>query len=184
MQATWIRNTITRALRDPHPEVAKTLPANLVYSAPTIQALAQYISIAVGVLAQSSASSKTDSMWQMVEKYTANFPDRPAPLRSFQPIKDIVLLSGTTGGLGSDILSHLLNDASVALVYAYNRKSPDVVERQKKAFRERGLNEADLLSAKLRMIEGHMSEPNLGLDSELYNEVSTSYLAAILLFTQ
>lgn len=110
-------------------------------------------------------------MLRTVEKYTTSFPIRPSSLRSSKPAKDVVLLSGTTGGLGSDILSHLLHDESVALVYAYNRRSADVAERQKKAFRERGLNEADLLSGKFRPIEGEMSEPNLGLDSDLYEEV-------------
>ena len=84
----------------------------------------------------------------------------------------MVLVTGTTGALGSHILKHLLLEPEVVKVFAYNR-SPSIAETQRAAFASNGLD-ADLLdSPKLRYICGNMDEPMLGLTALVYNEVCT-----------
>lgn len=178
MQATWIRNTIVRALRDPFPEVVKRLSVNFVYQAPSVVTLTQYLSDLLdsvrGRASKAQSLDKVDKLRDLVEKYTANFPPRPSTLREATEGGDVVFVTGTTGGLGSDILAHLLHDASVVRVYAFNRPSGDVAERQRLTFRERGLNEDDLNSVKFVPLEGDLSQPEFGIAPERYAEVCIS----------
>lgn len=88
--------------------------------------------------------------------------------------RDVVLITGTTSGMGCDILAHLLSDPLVARVYTFNRRLPgrDVLEAQRASFRERGLDE-ELLSAERWIgVEGDGDTPNLGINPELFEEVS------------
>ncbi|EEB93796.1 hypothetical protein MPER_07506, partial [Moniliophthora perniciosa FA553] len=53
----------------------------------------------------------------------------------------IVLITGTTGSLGSQLLFNLLAESRVGTVYALNRRSTtDIVERQKAKFTEKNLD--------------------------------------------
>ncbi|KAI1791167.1 acetyl-CoA synthetase-like protein [Ganoderma leucocontextum] len=75
--------------------------------------------------------------------------------------KDVVLITGTTGGFGCDALEHLLRDGTVERVYAFNRPGTgtDALERQRKQFAARGLDGAFLDSPKFRMVEAVLHEP-------------------------
>lgn len=56
---------------------------------------------------------------------------------------DVVLVTVTTGALGSALLARLVETESVARVYAFNRpsRSPKtVLERQREALKSRGYN--------------------------------------------
>ena len=82
----------------------------------------------------------------------------------------MILVTGTTGGLGCHILKHLLGDPLVVRVFAYN-KSSSSVEAQRAAFVQNGLNVELLDSYKLRFVFGDMHEPLLGLTVPAYKEV-------------
>lgn len=187
LQATWIRNTIVRALRDPYPEVVKRLSVNFVYQSPSVVALAQYISDLLDAVrgreSRVQPVDKVELLQNLVKKYSANFPARPSNLSEPVSKGDVVFVTGTTGGLGSDILSRLLHDESVARVYAFNRPSEDVVMRQRTSFHERGLNEEDLKSEKFIPVEGDLTQPNFGLASERYAEVCVVIFCGRLLLT-
>ncbi|KAI0758636.1 hypothetical protein BD413DRAFT_675086 [Trametes elegans] len=129
LQATWIRNTILRAIRDSDPSAVKRLPVNLVFKAPTISALTNIIHAVMNdVDADANVSDTPHDLWKYVEKYSANFPSRPT---------DLVDRPHTTGGFGCDALEHLRDD-SIERVYAFNRKDSDAVARQHAQFRARG----------------------------------------------
>jgi thioester reductase-like protein len=91
------------------------------------------------------------------------------------PTDKVVLLTGTTGNLGSDLLSILLHDPTVRKVYALNRLSPEASseERVKKQFEEKGLASYLLASPKVVFIDGKLAEPKLGLSATQYDEVSS-----------
>ena len=82
----------------------------------------------------------------------------------------MILVTGTTGGLGCHILKHLLGDPLVVRVFAYN-KSSSSVEAQRAAFVQNGLNVELLDSYKLRFVFGDMHKPLLGLTVPAYKEV-------------
>ena len=88
-------------------------------------------------------------------------------------IEDVVLITGTTGGFGCDILHHLLLDDEIGTVYAFNRRGSNALARQYARFRERGLDENLLESDKFKMVEAELDTPGLGVDSALLDEVSS-----------
>ena len=114
----------------------------------------------------------------LVNKYTEGFPARSAHIGSAYPVLDgnVYLLTGTTGGLGSNMLARLLEAPLVARVYAFNRptKSSTSQARHLSAFRKRGLNTGLLSSEKLVYVEGDLSAPCFALGNRLYGEVSSS----------
>lgn len=164
-----------RALSQSFNDVVKRLDVNFVYQSPTITSLAQTIYILSGsdADAQMSKVDRVTELWRIAKSFTSSFPSRSNTSNGASTDKDVVLVTGTTGGLGSDILSRLLQDESIGRVYAFNRPSSNVqiAERQLRAFRERGLNVDELSSDKLKVLEGDMKLVNLGLDEELYKEV-------------
>ena len=86
-----------------------------------------------------------------------------------------VLLTGSTGHLGSQMLVTLLNDPAISVVYAFNRSgSRSVGERQTAQFLSDGHDINILKSKKLRYVEGDLAEKDLGIPKDLYKEVSTS----------
>ncbi|KAI0634096.1 acetyl-CoA synthetase-like protein [Trametes polyzona] len=178
LQATWIRNTISRAIRETDPKAATRLPANLVFQAPTISSLAHTIHDILHDSGTTGHAAHTpQDLWKYVEKYSANLPPRPAPLVDRPESgsgKDVVLITGTTGGFGCDALEHLLRDERVARVYAFNRKGSSALERQRAQFRARGLDEALLDSPKFRMVEAVLHEPGFGVEPGLLDEVRRS----------
>jgi len=111
----------------------------------------------------------------MIEKYSIGL-DGPVDgvLPSSQSIEPaVVLLTGSTGGLGSFLLSELLRSSAVQRVFAFNRSSSSksIAERQKAAFKDRGL-ELDLLdSDKVVYVEADASLEKCGLSSAQYEEV-------------
>ena len=105
----------------------------------------------------------------MIDKYTKNLP-------VFKPYHAptagaVVLLTGSTGGLGSHILASLLTNPAVVEVITLNRGS-NVAERQRASFEERGLSTSILSSHKLISIVGDMKHPELGLNSFELRSVS------------
>ena len=114
LQATWIRNTILRAIRESDQAAAARLPMNLVFQNPTIASLTNAVLGVLGVTEEAKHAPET--LWKYVERYSANFPARPANLTQRPAGKDVVLITGTTGGFGCDALEHLLRDEKVERV--------------------------------------------------------------------
>ena len=114
-------------------------------------------------------------MRRMVERFTQSFPSRSsadAPLG--RPAKDTVLVTGTTGALGSMVLSKLVADKDVTCVYALNRASPageGIQSRQEQALRLRGLDTNLAISSKVRLLEGDISLADFGLSVNVLEEV-------------
>lgn len=91
------------------------------------------------------------------------------------PSAIIVLLTGSTGNLGAQILEALLLRESVASVYTLNRPSSrtSIQQRHQDRFRDKGLDTSLLLSNKLVHLEAETSEPMLGLAVDVYHKVGS-----------
>ncbi|KAI0364205.1 acetyl-CoA synthetase-like protein [Pilatotrama ljubarskyi] len=176
LQATWIRNTILRAIRETDAGAAKRLPTNLVFKAPTISELANIVNSVVNSTDAAGGPSHTpQDLWKFVEKYSANFPARPSTLIDRpSSSNDVVLITGTTGGFGCDALEHLLREEKVERVYAFNRKGSKAMERQRAQFRARGLDESLLDTPKFKMVEAVLHEPGFGVDPVLLDDIRRS----------
>ena len=155
---------------------------NFVYDHPTIASLAKFLQeLATGATDEAikSVSSRADAMRAMVEKYnkfTSSRLDKSTGGNG--TAGDVVIVTGTTGALGSYLLAELIRNNGVSVVYALNRAgrkgtAATVAERQKKSLLERGL-EADgiLASEKLVLLEVNLTLPRFGLADDLYEKVS------------
>lgn len=178
LQSTYIRNSVLHGLRETKPEAAKLLAASFVYEHPSIERMATFLSRAVtdpqsalGV----SPRARGQELQALVEKYTESFPARLAVDVSGRllPAGHTYLLSGTTGGLGSNMLARLLASPTVMRIYAFNRpsRSATSVTRQRSAFEKRGLDTSLLSSKKLINVEGDLNAPSFALNDTLYEEV-------------
>lgn len=178
LQATWIRNTLLRGLRETAKLDTRGITENFVYSYPTITSLSNYVfSLASGGHNGTSTADKIEEMKAMVSKYTSNLYvtglggiNRPIPVLGSS---SVVVLVGSTGAVGSHMLAVLLKDESVAHVYALNRKnaSSSLLERQASTFKERGLSTELLASDKLTLLEIDSAAPQLRIDAPTYGEV-------------
>ncbi|CCM01516.1 uncharacterized protein FIBRA_03572 [Fibroporia radiculosa] len=171
LQATWIRNTILRVLREYDPNIAKRLAPNFVFEAPSIARLSRAVHTAVHSAQDPEVANKVVAMQRMVEHYTRAYPGRPSVLKSRASKRDTVLVTGTTGAIGCNILAHLLSDETVERVYALNRVSEAGAVRQRDAFSRRGLDENLLRGEKFVYVEGDMGLPGLGIDPSLFVKI-------------
>lgn len=176
LQATWIRNSIRHALRTTAKVETRTVSSTFVYKYPTISSLVTYVvSLANGTSATQTDAAAVDEMNAMAEKYSTFFPQHtPSPLDVVNSVGDIVLVTGTTGALGSYILSMLAASSSVSRVYAFNRKARDgtkLKQRQIQAVTSRGIDTEFLNGGKVVLVEGDLSEVGLGIRDQLLQEV-------------
>ncbi|SJL02272.1 uncharacterized protein ARMOST_05598 [Armillaria ostoyae] len=174
LQAIWIRNALFRALRDLADSDTRQISDNFVYSNPSITQLAQFlVSVAQGTpISGADAPSHVDAMHKMVQKYSKNFPAIVAEKR-FRAltlgVDKVVLVTGTTGGLGCHILANLVLDETVKHIYAVNRPGTvPVTKRQQQTFADHGL-EVDM--EKVTMLEADLS-----VESRVLDQASTYHL--------
>ncbi|KAJ7440958.1 putative aminoadipate reductase [Mycena latifolia] len=182
LTATIFRLHIMRALRSLNDaavaqRAVDNIAHNLVYSHPTISQLSTYLD----ALARGAVADPVNAevlMDKMIADYISGLPRVPGSATTVG-VGSAVLLTGSTGNLGSQILASLLNDDIVLKVYALNRPStsptgPTLAERHLKVFNDRGLDAALLRSSKLVFVEGRTAEENLGLSVDLYDEIRNS----------
>ncbi|EEQ29776.1 putative NRPS-like protein biosynthetic cluster [Microsporum canis] len=137
-----------------------TLTPQMIYAHPTIGKLSNLLfSILNGV--EKNDISRSENIDMLVSKYTDGLPD----LENTK--SHSVILTGSTGSLGTYLLNYLLNDDTVSKVYCLNRS--DAKERQTESFRLKGLRIEAL--DKAEFLTASLSEERLGLDKEKYDEL-------------
>ena len=124
-----------------------------------------------GLLHTAGATKSPIELVHIAKRYAADLPPRPSSLRPRDSHKDVVLVTGTTGNFGCDLLESMLRDESVAFVYALNRHNSNAPERQTSAFLARGFDIALLASSRYRLVEGDLNARGFGLDPSLLDEV-------------
>jgi len=117
--------------------------------------------------------SPIDDVLEMMAQYSKEF----APHAGTEPLPshDVVIVTGTTGTIGSNVLVQLVADPKVRKVYGLNREGSTPLDaRQRIALRDRGLDPSVVDSPKVVLLEGTVSQPKLGLADDLYEELRTS----------
>ena len=179
------------------------IPSTFVYSNPTINALAAYLSGMISGKAvdkDAERAAAIDRMRTLLDKYShgleARFPEKETAKLTNGYVNghangngnsngngyanghglETVLVTGTTGRLGSHLLAQLLERMDVARVYALNRGAPGSEEalgkRSRAAFRQWGLDESLLDSGRVSFHPADLLKPHFDLGPALYDEVS------------
>ncbi|KAJ8488658.1 hypothetical protein ONZ45_g13886 [Pleurotus djamor] len=117
----------------------------------------------------------------LIEKYAARIVPRSLPRTSSNTShKVVVLVTGTTGALGSYLIQFLINDPRVHHVYTLNRPaSTRLDERQASTFRELSLDASVLSSSKLTSLEGNLPDEYFGLNPKIYEKLLNSVTIVI-----
>ncbi|KAL6298480.1 hypothetical protein BKA93DRAFT_830667 [Sparassis latifolia] len=130
---------------------------------------------AVGTQEFTKERSEVELMYELVAQYTNDMHPRlmlSVPI-SPRPSKHIVLVTGTTGALGCNILARLLGMDEIERVYAFNRTSTSTIalrDRQATSFISQGFPATLVDSPKLILVEGNLTAQNLGISSALTKE--------------
>ncbi|KAG2347280.1 acetyl-CoA synthetase-like protein [Suillus weaverae] len=192
LSATFLRSRIISSLRSsPDRDVQASAPRidqNIIFLSPSIRQLARSV---VHAILHGNSPTLVDvkvEIESMIEKYSVGFSGdsirdaSPTLINGRNRSNHVVILTGSTGGLGSYLLASLLQREDVSVVYAFNRSSrgaASIQERQKNGFDDRGLNATLLQSKKLLYIETDISSDDLGLEKELYQKIRSSVTAII-----
>ncbi|KAH7929525.1 putative nonribosomal peptide synthetase [Leucogyrophana mollusca] len=195
LSATYLRNRIIGGLRNsPDSGLKNAAPRvaqNIIFENPTIKLLAKKVASLVGQPELTEGDQKQSAkltIEAMISKYSAGLGgpiENGAANGHTNGNTDkgaVVLLTGSTGGLGSFMLAQLLEKPDVARVYAHNRPSKgssSSEERQVAAFQDRGLSTELLKSEKLVYVEGDAAEERCGLEAGLYDEIRRSVTIVI-----
>ncbi|QRW09278.1 AMP binding enzyme [Ceratobasidium sp. AG-Ba] len=187
LAATLLTRTIKSALHhatDPTIQDRESkIDQQTVFQRPSIQQLTRHI------ISLSSSSQSADpaelhkaaltAIRNMIDKHT---PTRPACTpQVLRPTGERIVLTGTTGALGSHILVQLLQNDKVERVWALNRKprNGDVMSRQRLSFEDKSLDVGLLESEKLVLLEAELTKSGLGLASSMLDEIRTTATAII-----
>ena len=153
---------------------AMKISQNFVFEHPSLLEMAETIAMLVDPTnaGKVQQADTTHDIVNMLDLYTSGLPK---DVSQSDPDSDassiVVLLTGSTGNVGSHVLAALLADSRISKVYTFNRSSRiPSPGRQSQAFIERKLS-LDLLSGgKLVQLFGDLSLDNFGLDGSMYNE--------------
>ncbi|KAI0769291.1 acetyl-CoA synthetase-like protein [Trametes elegans] len=190
LQATWIRNTILHAVRTTTKLSTHDVPQNFVYSYPTIASLGGFLGGLIagkGVDKDAERAERLAQMKALVEKYGAQWPEARWKASADATEKSAggdgpqtVLITGTTGRLGSHLLAQLLQKPEVGRVYALNRGTAgdeaNLAERQREAFKTWGLDAGLLDGGKVYFHPADLTKPLFGLGEKTFEEAITTIL--------
>lgn len=152
---------------------AKALAPKAIYTNSTPRRLAKHIfnTIINGQRGtQSEDEQQQEAMAAMHRKYTQNLtkaaPNRPDPRNENQ----VIVLTGSTGMLGSYLLDFMGHNSRVSKIICLNRAADGGRAQQVKALADRGLD-VGILDTKAEFYQADLSKPDLGLSAEVYQRL-------------
>jgi hypothetical protein len=173
-----------------HVESTRNIPENLIYQRPTVSSLAFFVSKTITSSLENEDSTEADKLHEvlnMLDKYSS-FGVQHASSSMTNGISkgDVVLLTGSTGGFGCNILAQLVGLEAVAKIYAVNRPSTHgitLLNRQVDALQEHGFDANSLLESKVILVESDLTLPTLGISTALFEEVTSPFMRPAFFFT-
>ncbi|KAF7131232.1 hypothetical protein CNMCM5793_004282 [Aspergillus hiratsukae] len=172
LQAIQLSNLLRSAVSSYNPDLnTKSITVQNVYARPTTDKLAGLLLDVLQEQATTPMESRSEKIAGLVSKYTGDLPIRSFNSSAQLPPLSTVILTGSTGSLGSYILSGLLNDPKVAKVYCFNR-APDAATRQRQGFGEKGLDVSLLEDpSKVEFLHVSFGDKRFGLGDTMYSKL-------------
>ncbi|GJJ15517.1 putative secondary metabolism biosyntheticenzyme [Clathrus columnatus] len=167
--AIRLRSLIAPVVKSFH--IAKSIPFNVIYTHPTINSLAAFMSASNGA---GDGVTERD-IDRIIEEYSSNLSRNPiGTVNNHQGL--VIAVTGTTGNLGCALLKDLLMRNDVAKVYALNRpgNNKSQFERHLESFREKGLDTEILENPRVVYVDVDLSKPGLGIPKDQYEELRGS----------
>ncbi|KAM3498789.1 hypothetical protein MY10362_007905 [Beauveria mimosiformis] len=133
-----------------------------IYAESTISKLASFLFSRIHGTQSNGAHSQEEMLQALVDKYSAGLAKRSDNRPPAKSTGKTVLLTGSTGSLGSYFLHFLIQDPKVAKVVCLNRSQDGGRVKQLEANKERGLS-TDL--DKVAFFQADLSRPDLALEA-------------------
>ncbi|PYH42518.1 putative NRPS-like enzyme [Aspergillus saccharolyticus JOP 1030-1] len=172
-QAIQLNRILRSSVSSYNPECdIERLTVQNIYAHPTVDGLTELL---LGVLDGSSAStagiSRSEKISQLISKYTSDFRAPASYSLPQLPARATVILTGSTGSLGTYILNDLIHNPQVAKVYCFNR-SAEAQARQREGFEDKGLSVSPLDDPeKVEFLHVEFGKAHFGIGSKKYNEL-------------
>lgn len=153
----------------------RKLSGNITSWYPTIASLSAFATRTALACFRSrteSSLARCLEMTEMARSHSLNFPVHQPSIT--QPRDDVILITGTTGLFGTNLLAQFLQCPKVKTVYGLNHKKSrpgSVVEKQASLLQACGLDPALARHPKLTLIDADASQSHFGLSEELYEQV-------------
>ncbi|KAF7592004.1 hypothetical protein BBP40_000784 [Aspergillus hancockii] len=148
-----------------------------LYDYPTIGQLAEFIyrlirgKVNTGY-AVDEETSRAGKIAALINKYTEDLPPRyPSELN--RSTKHAIIMTGSTGSLGSYILSELVSDREFPKIYCLNR-AEDAKQKQIQSFERKGLLISPDFDRLVEFLHSRFGALNFGLSIDKYNELKAS----------
>ncbi|KAE8152317.1 hypothetical protein BDV25DRAFT_170593 [Aspergillus avenaceus] len=162
--ATILRSAVSFQAVQGRPQVT----AQHIYAHSTVSQLAEFILNLITGKSQASVP-RNERITNTVTKYTSDIPTRPTPSPQL-PSASTVILTGSTGSLGTYLLHTLVTNPQVAKIYCFNRS--DAQDRQVRSFSEKGLDPLPLTDpSKVEFLTVSFGAPRFNLTEQKYNEL-------------
>lgn len=157
-----------------HEVDAQALAPRVIYKNSTPQRLAAHILKSVLHADKSNTQSEDEqqqeAMGVIYKKYTENLTKAKANRPDPRTENQVVILTGSTGMLGSYLLDFLGHNPTVSKIICLNRAADGGRSQQVKALASRGLD-VSLLDTKAEFYHADLSRPDLGLAPEVYTRL-------------
>ncbi|KAL7914274.1 NRPS-like enzyme [Trichoderma velutinum] len=152
------------------------IATRVIYSNPSVKRLAEFLFRSISQSDEQEISrdyhaQQIKEMQDMVAKYTQELPKRNESQANPNDTDQTVILTGSTGSLGSYILDQLISSPRVSKVYALNRGGDGGLSRQWNASASRSLS---INFSKVEFLGVDLSKQNFGLDDAKFTELLSS----------
>ncbi|KAL4866181.1 hypothetical protein BDV12DRAFT_210641 [Aspergillus spectabilis] len=165
LQATQLHRLLVSSLH----EHKSSIPVNFIHLNPTIAKLTQGLRSIVGI-----SSTTRENPALEIDNFI-----RCYSISTLEPM--VVLLTGSTGNLGSNLLDYLVRSPHVQRVICLNRRAskPDapqdsMLQRQLEMAKEKGVHIPASTPSKIEVLQVEPSADILGLDTETYDRLAAS----------
>jgi thioester reductase-like protein len=148
----------------------KAPPRDFVYQHPSIASMANYLRKRdeTGDL----STRGQDMIEEYVKRYSTGIPGPISDPERFGSKETVVLLTGSTGSLGTYLLAHLSSLTSVAQVICLNRVHPeDMRVQQERAAAAKGAHISEQAWSKIKIIQARSAAPFLGIEKMEYENL-------------
>lgn len=184
LKAIFIRNSLLSSLRadERTASLVSEVPQNFVFLFTTPSTMASAVDNLVKtgrVVAEDDESAHANMINDMIQKYTVSFPvHTPGP--AVNDAGEVVVLTGSTGSLGSFILDSLIHDKRVNKVFCFNRRgSAPTLKRQQNSFAERKLDSSLLTSDRVVFYDVEINAPLFGLAEDVFKGIHNAVTLVI-----